>query len=149
MEVQKAVPAFGNLSCNSLLAMKQQCLKIMIVEDDESIRRTFQQGLEAEGYLVESFANGQEALDYLKSSPHPCLILLDLMMPVMNGSEFMEAFAEMPVAIVPVPVYLCSATGTAKDAARIGCNGFIKKPVNLEALLMIVKDFCLISSEAA
>ena len=59
--------------------------KLFLIEDDEAIRTTFQICLESEGYSVESFENGKEALERLHKVPEPCLILLDFMMPIMNG----------------------------------------------------------------
>lgn len=115
------------------------------VVDDRSIRESFQICLESEGYQVETFSDGKEALERLHKVPEPCLVLLDLMMPVMNGIEFMLEFSKLPATVVPIPVYLCSATATQGDARRLGCDGFIKKPVDLEILLMIVKNHCPIT----
>ena len=116
--------------------------KVFLIEDDQMIRDTFTRCLESEGYDVESFSNGKEALSRLKVSPDPCLILLDLMMPIMNGMEFMLEFSKASATVIPVPVYLCSATASKDESIQMGCTGFIKKPVDLEVLLKIVKDCC-------
>ena len=126
-----------------------ECPKVFLVEDDTAIRETFRLCLESEGYGVESFVNGKDALERLRRKPEPCFILLDLMMPVMNGAEFMEEFAKLPAIIVPIPVYLCSATASPAECKALGCRGFVKKPVNLDVLLKIVKDFCQSSRHAA
>jgi CheY-like chemotaxis protein len=118
------------------------CLKIFIVEDDRSIRETLEEFLKFEGYGVESFADGQMAIDRLRKSPEPCLILLDMMMPVMNGEEFMNHFHTLPATILPIPVYLVSATSSREESRKMGCKGFLKKPVDLEAILVIVRHFC-------
>jgi len=116
--------------------------KIFLIEDDEAIRTTFKLCLESEGYDVEAYENGKVALARLQQVPEPCLILLDFMMPIMGGMEFMLEFAKLPATVVPVPVYLCSATASSGESRKMGCNGFIKKPVDLEVLLKTVKDYC-------
>lgn len=122
----------------------------MVIEDDENIRATFHMCLEHEGYAVESYSNGKDALARLEHCPDPCLILLDLMMPVMNGAEFMREFAKFPKAeIAPIPIYLCSATADAKEAKEMGCLGFVRKPLDLNILLMIVEKYCKTIEEAA
>ncbi len=118
------------------------CPKVFIVEDAKEIRETFEAALKMEGFEVESFVNGQKAIDRLKISPEPCLVLLDMMMPVMNGEEFMNHFHKLPATILPIPVFLVSATSGHDDAKRMGCKGFIKKPVDLEALLILVHTYC-------
>jgi len=123
--------------------------KLFLIEDDQNIREAFTLCLESEGYEVESFSNGKEALTRLHVAPEPCLILLDLMMPIMNGMEFMLEFTKFPATVIPVPVYLCSATSNKAESKRMGCTGFIKKPVDLEVLLKIVRDCCPTNSETA
>lgn len=122
-------------------------MKIFIVEDDLDIRETFHALLIEEGYEVESFADGQQAIDRLRHCPEPCLVLLDMLMPVMSGEEFMNHFHTLPATILPIPVFLVSATSGGQTAERIGCSGFVKKPVDLDALLSIVKRFCKTHAE--
>ena len=119
-----------------------ECPKIIIIEDDKDIRETMQFALETEGYGVETYENGKLALERLHHKPEPCLILLDMMMPVMGGKKFMEEFKKLPATIVPIPVYLCSATACAADSSGMGCHGFIKKPVDFHVLLVIVEKYC-------
>jgi CheY-like chemotaxis protein len=69
------------------------------------------------------------------------------MMPVMNGIEFMREFSKLPSTIVPIPVYLCSATSSAREAKRINCDGFLKKPVDMQALFLIVRNCCKTKKE--
>src|ERR1041385_6209352 len=108
--------ALCGLGCRLAPAFHMECPKICVVEHDPTTRETFRDCLESEGYGVESFANGKDALERLRRKPEPCFVLLDLMMPVMNGAEFTEEFAKLPATIVPIPVYLCSATASAKDS---------------------------------
>lgn len=116
--------------------------KILIVEDDESIRELYCQVLEGEGYEVETCVNGKEALLFLKHQEEPCLILLDMQMPIMDGREFMDAFKKRPHSIVPIPVYLVSATASSAEGKEMGCRGFMKKPFPIEALLTIARAHC-------
>jgi len=60
-------------------------------------------------------------------------------MLIMSGEEFMKSFHDLPATIVPIPVYLVSATATEKSVKSLGCTGFAKKPIDLEILLSIVK----------
>lgn len=119
-----------------------KCHKIFIIEDDPAIRECFRMTLESEGYSTETFANGRDAIARLEQSAEPCLILLDFMMPIMNGTEFMKEFSKFPTTVIPIPVYLCTAGGTKSDSIKLGCCGFIKKPVDLDVLLIIVKKYC-------
>jgi CheY-like chemotaxis protein len=117
---------------------------IFIIEDDQDIRDIFVQILEQEGYIVESFANGFEAIHRLKSFYHhvPCLIFLDMLMPIMTGTEFMSAFKDLPATIVSIPVFLISATSDEKQSKKMGCKGFSKKPINLNVILSIAEQHC-------
>lgn len=116
------------------------CKDILVVEDDEGIRDTLKLALELEGYTVTTAANGQEGLDVLPTMPTPCLILLDLMMPVMNGWAFAEALrADMVLAPIPVVV----VTAFAEKAARVAqARAILKKPIDFDSLLRLVKQFC-------
>lgn len=118
--------------------------KIFIIEDDHFIRESFAEALLAEGYSVEAFENGVQAIQRLGSedNPDPCIILLDMMMPVMNGSQFMVEFHKFPVKVFPIPVFLVSASATEKETENMGCMGFVRKPVDVEDLLLIVKKYC-------
>ncbi len=63
----------------------KRCKDILVVEDDAGIREALRMILELEGYNIREASNGKEGLEVLKSMPRPCLILLDLMMPIMDG----------------------------------------------------------------
>ena len=115
------------------------CESILVVEDDEGIRDALKSVLELEGYHVFVAENGQVALDLLPEIPKPCLILLDLMMPIMNGWDF-AAKLEKDVIMATIPVVVVSAfNDKAKDIKAVG---IIKKPVDLDALLQVVQKWC-------
>lgn len=112
---------------------------VLIVEDDESIRDVFRLALEMDGYKVLQAGNGQEALTVLGSHPKPCLILLDLMMPVMNGWEFATVL-ERDAALSAIPIVV--VTAFAEMSKGIKALGFIKKPIELKTLLATVRNSC-------
>ncbi|WP_164019210.1 response regulator [Pyxidicoccus trucidator] len=111
---------------------------VLVVEDDEDIRAAIAEILEGEGYEVTIAANGSEALDELQHMPRPCLILLDLMMPVMNGHEFLARLREVP-RMQAVPVLVLTAVSTE---APPGARGLLRKPFIVEELLDAVQTLC-------
>ncbi|MBI3543836.1 MAG: response regulator transcription factor [Deltaproteobacteria bacterium] len=115
------------------------CKKILVVEDDPDIRSMISLALEIEGYDVVGAANGKEGLERLSGLSGPCLILLDLMMPVMNGWEFLKAKRESD-ALAVIPVLVVSAFGDRAQSTDI--QGVMKKPIDLESLLGFVKRYC-------
>lgn len=114
---------------------------VLIVDDDPAIREALGMVLEDEGYQIRQSVHGRHALELLRRSPPPCLILLDLMMPVMNGWEFYEELRRHP-ALANLPVLLISADPTIKQtAAELGVSGYLAKPVDLTLLLDTVALF--------
>jgi CheY-like chemotaxis protein len=113
--------------------------QVLVVEDDEGIRELLADFVRSEGYRVETASNGLEALTLLRSSARePCCILLDLMMPVMSGWEFLEVCHESDrLVTIPVVVLSGEARGHQPGVARV-----FKKPVAVEQLLDVVREFC-------
>jgi len=109
--------------------------RVLIVEDSEDLRYLMEVYLEGEGYDVSSVANGKEALDYLHSRAElPSVILLDLMMPVMDGFQFRRE-QQRDSRLSPIPVVLMTAGQDIKgDAARIHADAFLKKPIDIDDL---------------
>src|ERR1700745_2705321 len=103
---------------------------IMIVEDDPYIREVMQEVLQSEGYKTITAGNGQEALDYLKSSPqNPALIILDLMMPIKDGFAFRSEQLLDP-KISSIPVVVMSADGhSGLKKIKTEALEYLKKPV--------------------
>jgi CheY-like chemotaxis protein len=88
------------------------CRQILVIEDNADIRKLLMLTLESEGYCVVGAADGREGLDVLARISGLCLILLDLMMPVMNGWEFLRAKQKDGVlAVIPVVVISFSVVG--------------------------------------
>jgi CheY-like chemotaxis protein len=111
---------------------------IMIVEDDIDIRDSLKEALELEGYEVYTAGDGKQGLELLDKIPRPGLILLDLMMPVMNGWQFLEKMKEDTV-LATIPVVAVTAAGERGESAK--ADALIKKPVDLDALLDVVKRY--------
>ncbi len=118
------------------------CRSVLIVEDDDGIRDALRFSLELEDYQVFVASNGKEGLELLPKIPAPCLILLDLMMPVMSGWEFAAAL-EKDMVLATIPVVL--VTAYADEAKTVKAKGIIKKPVDLDVLLASVKRWCALS----
>ena len=113
---------------------------VLIVEDDEDLREMMAQILSLAGFNAATATNGREALEYLRRGDAPQLILLDLMMPVMDGWEFQRERRRDP-NLADVPVVVLSALDEAR-AADAATHEFMKKPLDFERLLQIVKDYC-------
>lgn len=108
---------------------------ILIVEDDDAIRETLQALLEQRDYDVTTAANGREALESL-AARRPNLILLDLMMPVLDGWEFLKRLNN-DEDLADIPVLVVSA---ATDRVPRGHQGFFRKPLDLSGLLDRVRE---------
>ena len=114
---------------------------ILLVEDSAEARAVLVPILDAAGHAVCTAANGHEALDYLRSHPPPDLILLDLVMPVMNGWELRAAQRVDPrLARVPV-VVLSGVAALAAEVDTLGDVGYLQDPVAPETLLQTVDRF--------
>ena len=112
---------------------------VLIIDDDVDIRETITLILEEEGYKVTNAANGQAALAALRDGPRPELILLDLMMPVIDGIEF-RTLEEQEPGLAAIPVVVITASGNAKDRAKtLRVDGIIQKPISLDTLLEVVE----------
>jgi CheY-like chemotaxis protein len=113
---------------------------VMVVEDDQGIRESVCQILEDEGFPTVSACNGKEALVALRNmTPLPRLILLDLMMPIMNGWEFYELISrDKTVSFIPVVVMSAQETDVYSGSLRL-----LRKPLLLDQLLSTVNEICL------
>ncbi len=116
---------------------------VLVVDDDPDIREAMIEILEENGHAATGAANGNEALAQLRaSSVHPCLILLDLMMPVMDGPTFREEQLRDP-NLSPIPVIVISAFRDVEEtAAKMQVAAHVKKPVSLRDLVDLVERFC-------
>ena len=111
---------------------------ILIVEDEEDLRELMRESLELKGYSVVTAEEGQEALQKISGIDHLCLVLLDLLMPGMNGWDFFEKMRARPeLAGVPVIVH-----SSASNRAPAGVTRVLQKPVVFERLLSVVGEYC-------
>jgi signal transduction histidine kinase len=108
-------------------------IRMLLVEDDTSIRLALTDMLEDEGFAVTIASNGREALDQLRQGPAPDVILLDLMMPVMDGWEFRVEQRSDPM-LAGIPLLAMSADLSAK-ARAIAADAYVRKPIDFPELL--------------
>jgi len=111
--------------------------RILIVDDDESIRQIVHLCLTDEGYDVVEAANGQTALTMLDNF-QPSLILLDLRMPVMDGWEFARRYGSLPGPHVPIVAFV-AALNAEQECAGLPTAGILNKPFDLDDLLQAVR----------
>lgn len=105
---------------------------VLVVDDDVDAREMLKVALTADGYLIAGVPNGREALDYLRSHVDTCIILLDLMLPVMDGSSFRQAqLHDRSLAWIPV-VVMSGAIDADQRARQIGARRFVRKPLDLD-----------------
>jgi CheY-like chemotaxis protein len=129
----------------TLYYLVRKSREVLLVEDDDDIRTDLAELLRLKGYSVQTAANGAEALDRLRDPELPCLILLDLMMPVMDGWQFREAqlqddtLAEVPVVVI---------TGIAEDTAALQAKKVLRKPVRLDDLVSTIRGYCAAASDS-
>lgn len=109
---------------------------ILIVEDDYSIRETMKGALNAKGYKVETAENGMRGLKKLREMVEPCIVLLDMAMPVLDGRGFLDAIAA-DSKLSKVPVLVVSATATEVNAK--GAKAIIVKPIDLNELFKLIR----------
>jgi CheY-like chemotaxis protein len=111
---------------------------VLVVEDEKELREMMREALESNGYAVVTAEEGRDALAAIEQIQHPCLVLLDLLMPGMNGWDFFEAIRARPkYAAVPVIVHSSAPAGAPQGAARV-----LRKPVDFDRLLEVVREFC-------
>jgi CheY-like chemotaxis protein len=115
---------------------------ILIIEDDGDIREALLEILTSEGYEVHTATHGQEGLDYLKTAPKPPgLIVLDLMMPVMDGWHFRNQQLQN-AALARIPVIVITAEGNATQKAKaMNASAGISKPIDLDEFLKTIKTW--------
>jgi CheY-like chemotaxis protein len=119
------------------LAMQKS---ILVVEDDIDIRESLAYLLADEGYEVACAGDGREALSYLHDGHTPSLILLDIMMPGMDGLAFREAQQQEP-ALAAIPVVALSASSSlAHRAKSMGAAAALQKPFHVEQLVKVIEQ---------
>ncbi len=111
---------------------------VLIVEDEEDLRELMRDALQMRGYSVVTAEEGTDALRKIDDIGPPCVILLDLLMPGMNGWDFFEKVRERPeLASVPVIVH-----SSASSRAPAGVTRVLQKPLAFERLVSVVAEYC-------
>jgi CheY-like chemotaxis protein len=122
--------------------LELSCRSILVVDDDPDIREAISSALSDEGYQVTGASNGREALAHLRGQTRPSLILLDMMMPEMDGWRFRLELKKLP-ELASIPVVILSAHGNVRDAAlALGAADYLRKPLRLDSLLEIAERYC-------
>src|SRR3954447_25296320 len=107
---------------------------VLIIEDDGELRELLRVALEGDGYDVATVANGRAALNHLRSTADTCIIVLDLLLPVMDGRAFRAAqLRDRSLRWIPV-VVLSGGVESARDARELGARSFVRKPVDVDEL---------------
>jgi two-component system response regulator CpxR len=112
---------------------------VLIVEDDADVREMMTQLLSAEGFEPRIAMNGRDAIDQLAAGPAPDVILLDLMMPVMDGQHFLEHYRRDP-AYACIPVIVLSATSDCTP--HLQAAAVFRKPLDFGRVLDTVRRYC-------
>jgi DNA-binding response OmpR family regulator len=113
---------------------------VLIVDDEPGLCESLRDFLEDEGYVVSTAQNGAEALHLLEGGELPCIMILDLIMPIVTGNQVYETMQKDPrLARVPIVV-------STSDPSRAPAGAVImKKPINLDRLLGTVRSHCRMS----
>lgn len=121
--------------------MQQEVVRVLIVEDETDIRESLGELLEVEGYSVAQANNGRRALEYLNAAAQlPHVILLDLMMPDMDGETFRrEQRADARFAAIPV-VVMSAARDIVEAGERMQAFAVLKKPMSIDVLVVKLRE---------
>jgi len=112
---------------------------VMVVDDDEDLREMLSIVLEGHGYRTQEAVDGVDALAQIDAGARPALVLLDLRMPRMNGTEFLEALGDRTRTEIPV-VVVTGDLGGAREALAAGARTCVRKPIDMDALLDTVSQ---------
>jgi DNA-binding response OmpR family regulator len=112
-------------------------MKVLVVDDDEDLRDSLAELFADEGYEVLTAGNGEVALHLLDTIELPCIVILDLMMPVLDGNQVYERMQNDP-RLAKVPVIISTSDPSRAPSGLL----IMKKPINLDRLLAAVKHLC-------
>jgi CheY-like chemotaxis protein len=127
----------GFKSSNDFLGTDPKKAEVLVVDDDPDLLEVTRFVLESEGFGVETAKNGEEALNLLRAGRRPAIVLLDLMMPVMNGWQFLDEIAKLP-SLKDIPVAAVTAAGAVEVPGTVAV---LRKPIDLGLLIETVERF--------
>jgi CheY-like chemotaxis protein len=114
---------------------EQERAHVLVIDDDADIREVLTGVLSDNGLVAHAVGNGKDALEYLATNPRPRVILLDLMMPVMDGTQFREAqLADARLASIPI-IVVSAAQDAANRSRTLRAQGCVAKPIDVEHLM--------------
>jgi CheY-like chemotaxis protein len=114
---------------------------VLVVEDEDEARGFLVEILNLEGFKAVGFSNGAEALNYLHTSAAPCLIVLDILMPVMDGRQFRAAMLQQP-SLAKIPVVVVTALDGSTAERDLNAVRVLRKPLDVGAFLNVVRAHC-------
>lgn len=114
---------------------------ILIIDDDPDVTESLVFLLNAEGYSCATSSNGLAAIEYLEKNPLPKLILLDLMMPIMDGYQF-HMVQQQDVELAQIPTILLTAGTIDRRIEDMKIANFFPKPVPVEELMLAINQYC-------
>ena len=120
---------------------------VLVVDDEPQVVWVLEFSLHGEGYETFSAHDGMEALDQIRRH-HPDLMVLDVMMPRMDGWSVLEALGEMPATERPrvVMVTALASAGDRERAERMGAEAFVPKPFDMDHLVGVLQGFSALAS---
>ena len=127
----------GYDSSPALISQDSAARRVLVVDDDLGTREALTDLLQDRGYSVISAADGREALNYLRNSSPPGIVILDLMMPVMDGWEFLKYRSHDP-ALLAVPIIVVTATPPRHP---LPAKAVLQKPIQFESLVEMIERF--------
>jgi CheY-like chemotaxis protein len=120
---------------------------VLLVDDDSFVRESMHALLDSKGYSVQEAENGRNALDLLKKMPIlPCVIVLDLAMPIMDGRVFLKFRAKDPI-LRDIPVVVVSGNPSTGKPLE-GIEAYLPKPVKVDRLIEVIDQHCYANSDS-
>jgi len=116
---------------------------LLLIDDHIDSRDAMEELFRREGYTVETAGHGRQALNKLYNGLRPCVILMDLMMPVMTGFEFRQEQMRHPeFSRIPIIVY-SGVTDVRRNAEQLEAAAYVEKPIAPDRLMALVRQHCL------
>ena len=108
--------------------------KILVVDDEPSIRKYLQTLLEVDGFEVEAVSSGREAVRHISEGMRPDFVILDVLMPEMNGIETLKELMQLDRTLNVIMLSCSNEVGTVVEAIRIGAHDYLTKPLEIIAI---------------